>query len=68
MQQVAYVTEAEVLDHLRVDSALVDDLLSERVNDVVERRVLQATFASFSQGRPDGTGDNDIVRVLLGAE
>jgi hypothetical protein len=61
-----YVTKADILDHLRVQLALADNLLQDLEHQAIERGVLKATLAGLGQGCPDCESDNNIVGVLRG--
>jgi hypothetical protein len=42
-------------------------LLQHLDEDAVERRVFEATFEGFGEGRSDGEGDDNVVGVFGGA-
>jgi hypothetical protein len=62
-----YIATADVLDEVRVEIRLLDDLLQQGVYQEVQLGVLEAALSGLSQGRPYGEGNDHIVGVLGGA-
>ena len=58
--------DSNILDILGVDAALLDDSLEDTSQEVGSSSVLETTLATLGQGSAEGTGDNNIIRVLLG--
>ena len=59
-----YIAQADIFHKRRINLRLCDDFLHELVDEAVERRVFEAAFAGFCEGRADGEGDDDVVGVL----
>ena len=59
-----YVAQANVLNQLRVEVALADDLLEDLEHQAIERSVLEAALLGLGQGSTDGECDDNIVGVL----
>lgn len=62
-----YVAEADVLDQLRVNSALADDLLKNLEDNAIEVSVLEATLSSLGQRSAGGESNDNIIGILRGA-
>ena len=62
-----YISKTDVLDHLRVEVTLADDLLEELEHDAIERSILETALLALGQGRSDGERNDDIIGVLLRA-
>lgn len=62
-----YIAEADVLDHLGVDSTLTDNLFENFEDNAIEMCVLETALLSLGQRGTGGQGDDDIIGVLRGA-
>lgn len=58
--------DGNILNILGVDTALLDDSLEDTSQEVGSSSVLETTLATLGQGSAEGTGDHDIIGVLLG--
>lgn len=56
----------DVLNQLRVDSALFDNRLENAGQHVRGRSILEATLSALGQGGPEGASDHNVIGVLLG--
>lgn len=61
------ISQTNILHVLRVKRRSLNDLLQQRIYYKIQRRILEASFERFGQGRPKGKGYNNIVRILLRA-
>lgn len=61
----AYVSETDILNHLRVEVALAHDLLEHLEDDAIEGCVFEAAFLALGEGCADGERDDYIVGILL---
>jgi len=64
MLRSTYISDTNVLDHLRVNSRALHNLHEQLVQNSVKRSVLEATLASLGQRRSNGKRNDHIVRVL----
>lgn len=64
MRNGAYIATADILDQLRVNFRLFNDLLQERVYKIVELCILESTLETLCQWCTDGEGDNYIIGIL----
>ena len=62
-----YISKTDVLDHLRVEVTLADDLLEELEHDAIEWGVFETALLALRQGCSNGEGNDDIIGVLLRA-
>ena len=63
----AYIAKTDIFNKLRVNVGFGDEGFEGLVDDEVEGRVFEATFAAFCEGCADGTGDDYVIGILLGA-
>lgn len=66
MTSSTYISDTNVLDHLRIDTRALHNLHKQLVQNSIKRGVLEPTLASLRQRRPDGKRDYHIVRILRG--
>lgn len=59
-----HIAEADVLHQRRINATAHANLLEQGVDEVLERRVLEAALARLGQRRPHRQGDDDIVGIL----
>lgn len=62
-----HVTEADILNQSRIQLRSRHNLLHERVDHVVEIRVLETALAGLGERRAQRKRDDHIVGVLLGS-
>lgn len=62
-----YISKTNILDQCRINLALFQHLLQERVYNVIEIGIFETTLLSFCERGSNGEGNNNIVGVLLGA-
>jgi hypothetical protein len=58
--------DSDILDILRINTALLDDSLEDTGQEVGGSSVLESTLATLGEGSAQGTGHDDIIGVLLG--
>lgn len=59
-------TDSNVFDDLGIDTGAVDQTLEDTSEDIGGGGILEATLAGFGDGGTEGTGDDDVIGVLLG--
>jgi hypothetical protein len=62
-----YIAQTDVLDERRVQLGLLHYLLQQSVDHVVQFGVLEAALGGLGKRRPQRKGDDNVIRVLLGA-
>ncbi len=62
-----YISQAYILDHLRIQPRLAHHLLENLDEKPVQRSIFEAPSLRLGQGRPDGERYNDIVWIFLSA-
>jgi hypothetical protein len=62
-----YIATADILDKLRVDFRLLDDLLEQRVDEVIELGVFESTLKALGKWCSDRESDHYIVGILGGS-
>lgn len=64
---MAYISQTDVLHHLRIYVRLLNDFLQQRIDEIIELGVFESASASLGQRRPYRERDDNIVWVLLGS-
>lgn len=67
MVAATHVAQADILEQVRVNAGLLDDLLADLEDKSVERSILQSTLESLAQRCSDSQGNDNIIGVLLEA-
>lgn len=65
LEKLAYISEADVLNHLRIEIGLANHLLADLENKSVESRVLEPAFESLTQSSSHCKCYHDVIGVFL---
>lgn len=60
----SYIANADILYKLWVDAGLVNDLLHKSVEKIVKLGVFEAALESFTERRPDGKSNDNVVGIF----
>lgn len=63
--KIPYISQTYIFDHLRIEIGFLDDLLQQRVDEIVELCVFEPALEALGKGGTYSQGDNNIVGVLL---
>lgn len=64
MRAETYIAQANVLDKLRIQLRLRNNLLQQLDDEAIERRVLEASFVCLRKRRSDSERNDDIIRIF----
>jgi len=62
-----HIATADILDELRVDFGLLDNLLEQRIDEVVELSIFESTLEAFGKRCSNCESNHYIVGILGGA-